>query len=181
MGKILNSNRDTHLDRASRLDVLCKACYEVDASLFEKFFVCLVDGACAFTPRFPWEAAPKVLCARVINDELGVERENMVYCTKCGTNNVEGATVCVNCGAPLYGASGVSAAYTGHVRYERHYHGHMRSGTIAGLVLGVMVVFIGLSLLLEQYGITVPWWEILIILLGVYLIWRWSQLRNRRR
>ena len=129
----------------------------------------------------PWEAAPKVLCACVINDELGVERENLVYCTKCGTNNVEGARVCVNCGAPLYGASGVNAAYEGHIRYERHYHGSMRSGTIAGLVLGVIVIFIGLSLLLEQYGITVPCWEILIILLGVYLIWRWYGFRKRYR
>ena len=105
----------------------------------------------------------------------------MVYCTKCGTNNVEGAQVCVNCGAPLYGASGVSAAYEGRVRYERHYHGRMRSGTIAGLVIGVLIIFIGLSLLLEQYGITVPWFEILIILLGVYLIWRWYGFRKRYR
>jgi hypothetical protein len=127
------------------------------------------------------EAAPKVLCACVINDELGVERENMVYCTKCGTNNVEGAKVCVNCGAPLYGSSGVGGAYEGRVRYERRYHSHMRSGTIAGLVIGVLIIFIGLSLLLEQYGITVPWFEILIILLGVYLIWRWFSFRNRRR
>ena len=65
-------------------------------------------GLCFFLQG---EAAPKVLCAGVINDEFGVESENMVYCTKCGTNNVEGAKVCVNCGAPLYGA-GVPAGLT---------------------------------------------------------------------
>jgi hypothetical protein len=107
--------------------------------------------------------------------------KSMVYCTKCGTNNVEGAKVCVNCGAPLYGSSGGGGAYEGRVRYERRYHSHMRSGTIAGLVLGVIVIFIGLSLLLEQYSIKVPWFEILLILLGVYLIWRWFSFRNRRR
>jgi hypothetical protein len=135
-------------------------------------------GLCSFLQG---EAAPKVLCAGVINDELGVESENMVYCTKCGTNNVEGAKVCVNCGAPLYGAGGVGGSYVGRVRYERRYHGHMGIGPLAGLVIGVIVIFIGLSLLLEQYGITVPWWEIIIILLGVYLIWRWYGFRNRRR
>ena len=51
-------------------------------------------------------AASKVLCVCVINDELGLERERMIFCTKCRTNNVEGAGVCVNCGTALYGSGG---------------------------------------------------------------------------
>ena len=33
------------------------------------------------------------------------EEEAMVYCTKCGTKNADDATMCVNCGASLYGTS----------------------------------------------------------------------------
>jgi uncharacterized membrane protein YvbJ len=105
----------------------------------------------------------------------------MVYCTKCGTNNAEGASVCVNCGAALYGAGSVGRSYEGHVRYERRYGGHRRGSPIVGLVIGVIVIFIGLSLMLEQYGVAVPWWQIIFIIFGVYLIWRWLSFRNRRR
>jgi uncharacterized membrane protein YvbJ len=105
----------------------------------------------------------------------------MVYCTKCGTNNVEGAKVCVNCGSSLYGVSVVSGSYEGRVRYERRYGSHRRGGPIAGVLIGAIVIFIGLSLVLEQYDIRIPWWEIIIILLGTYLIARWFSIRNRRR
>jgi uncharacterized membrane protein YvbJ len=105
----------------------------------------------------------------------------MVYCTKCGTNNAEDATVCVNCGAPLYGASGEGRVYMGHVRYERGYGSHGRGGLIAGLIIGIVVIFIGLSFLLREYGIPVPWWEIIIIVLGIYLVWRWFRVWKRRK
>jgi hypothetical protein len=110
-----------------------------------------------------------------------VEEKKVVYCTKCGTNNAEGATVCVNCGAPLYGTINSGRQSVGRVRYERHYGYPRRGGTIAGLVIGLIVIFIGLSLLLQAYDIIIPWWEIILILLGVYLIARWVSLRNRHR
>jgi amino acid transporter len=117
------------------------------------------------------------MCACPYTKLQARERKIMVFCTKCGTNNVEGATVCVNCGASLYGAGGVA----GHLRYERGYRVHRRGGALAGLIAGLIVIFIGLSLLLQEYDIIIPWWEIIIILLGVYLIWRWFSFRNRQK
>jgi uncharacterized membrane protein YvbJ len=105
----------------------------------------------------------------------------MVYCTKCGTNNADDAAVCVNCGAPLHGASSESKPYVGRVRYEREFGSHRRGGPIVGLIIGVIVIFIGLSLLLEQYDIVIPWWEIILILFGVYLVVRWFLVWNRRK
>jgi hypothetical protein len=44
-----------------------------------------------------------------------------------------------------------------------------------------VVIFIGLSFLLGEYGIQVPWWEIILIIFGVYLVLRWLQVWNRRQ
>jgi hypothetical protein len=112
---------------------------------------------------------------------------SMVYCTKCGTNNAEGATVCVNCGAPLYGTNAKGKSYWGHRRYEGEYHGfhsydfHRRSGALATLIIGIIIVFIGFSFLLsETFNIRIPWWEIILILFGVWFIVR-AVMWNRRR
>jgi uncharacterized membrane protein YvbJ len=103
----------------------------------------------------------------------------MVYCTKCGTNNAEGATVCVNCGAPLYGTSAEGRSYWGHRRYAGEYYGfhsygfHRRSGALAILIIGIVIVFIGFSFLLNAtFNIRIPWWEIILILFGVWFIAR---------
>ena len=107
----------------------------------------------------------------------------MVYCTKCGTNNADDAKVCVNCGTPLYGTSEESRPYWRHRRYEGEYYGfHRRSGAIAGMVIGLIIVLVGLSLLVaEHYDISIPWGPIIIILIGIFVISRWFRVRNRRR
>ena len=106
----------------------------------------------------------------------------MVYCTKCGTNNVESAKVCVNCGAPLFGGSGEGRAYMRYGRYERGYGAHRRSGTLVGIVIGLIVIFAGFSLLVtELYGIEVPWLPIIFILSGAFVLVRWFQLRSLGR
>jgi hypothetical protein len=106
----------------------------------------------------------------------------MVYCTKCGTNNADGATVCVNCGAPLYGTSGESRPYLRHVRYEREYGYHGRGRPIIGIFIGFMIILAGFGLLLsELYGIDVPWGPIILILIGVFVLVRLVQVRSRRR
>jgi uncharacterized membrane protein YvbJ len=105
----------------------------------------------------------------------------MVYCSKCGTNNADDAAVCVNCGAPIYGASGEGRVYMGRVRYERKFGSYRRGSPIVGLIIGVIVIFIGLSLLLEQYNIMIPWWEIILILFGIYFVVRWFRVWNRQK
>jgi hypothetical protein len=120
---------------------------------------------------------PKVLCALAIYESLSGGRNYIVYCTNCGTNNADGATGCINCGASLYGASG-EGKYVG---YAREY-GHRRSGAITGIVIGLIIIFAGFSLLVsELYGINMPWGPIIIILFGVFILVRLFQVRSRRR
>ncbi len=106
----------------------------------------------------------------------------MVYCTKCGTNNAEGATVCVNCGAPLYGTSAEGRFHWGRRQHAREYYGlHKRSGVITGIVIGLIIIFAGFSLLVaEFYGIDLPWGPIIMILVGVFILVRLFQVRSRR-
>jgi uncharacterized membrane protein YvbJ len=107
----------------------------------------------------------------------------MVYCSKCGTKNADDAKVCVNCGALLSGASEEGRPYWRSRRYEGEYYGfHRRSGAIAGIIIGIIIILIGFSFLArEVYGIQVPWFEVIIILLGVYVIARALRGRNRRQ
>jgi len=107
----------------------------------------------------------------------------MVYCTKCGTNNAEDATVCVNCGAPLYVTGTESRSYWGHRQYAREYYGfHRRSGALAPLIIGIVIVLIGFSLLLnETFNIRIPWWEIILILVGAWFIARAAMRMKRKR
>jgi uncharacterized membrane protein YvbJ len=107
----------------------------------------------------------------------------MVYCTKCGTNNAEGATVCVNCGAPLYGMSAEGRSHWGHRQYAREYYGfHRRSRALTTLIIGIVIVLIGFSFLLNEiFNISIPWWEIILILLGVWFIARAVMRMGRKR
>jgi hypothetical protein len=115
------------------------------------------------------------------NTRLGFGEKNMVYCTHCGTNNADDATICVKCGAPLHGAAGGSRTSWGRTRYEREYGFHGRDRPLIGIIIGIAVIFIGLSFLLGEYGIIVPWWEILIILLGIYFVAQALRVWNRRK
>jgi uncharacterized membrane protein YvbJ len=106
----------------------------------------------------------------------------MVYCTKCGTLNADDATVCAKCGAPLHGGKEESSPYWRHrhMRHEEDYRYWRRRGALTSLIFGVVIILIGLSLLLEQvYGVDIPWWSLIIILLGVYLVLR-GIMRSRR-
>jgi uncharacterized membrane protein YvbJ len=106
----------------------------------------------------------------------------MVYCTNCGTNNADDATICVKCGVPLHGAVGAGRTRWGRARYEREYSSFYRKDRpLIGVIIGILVIFIGLSFLLREYGILIPWWEIILIIFGIYLIVRWLQVWNRRK
>ena len=87
----------------------------------------------------------------------------MVYCTKCGTKNEEGAEDCVKCGASLevrrekgfeeraeeWGEElGKRAEEWGEQfgkRMENECFGLPYGGVIFGLVIGVIIVLVGLS------------------------------------
>jgi len=125
---------------------------------------------------------PKVLCAVIILRDCSAGREKMVYCTKCGTNNADGAAVCVNCGAPLQGASGESRPYVRHGTYAREYNYHRRGTPVLGIFIGLIIIFAGFALLVsEVYGVDIPWGPIIIIFIGVFVLVRLLQVRSRGR
>jgi uncharacterized membrane protein YvbJ len=97
----------------------------------------------------------------------------MVYCSKCGTQNPDTNTVCSNCGAPLYT---VGERYRGsdrehYRRVENECFGLPNGGMIVGIVIGVIIVLIGLSLFLQTtIGFTIDIWPFIIIIFGVLIL-----------
>jgi uncharacterized membrane protein YvbJ len=100
----------------------------------------------------------------------------MVYCSKCGTQNPDTATVCSNCGAPLYT---VGQQYPGSER--EHYRrvqgecfGLPNGGLIASIIFGAIIILIGIGLFLQTSGYTVNFWPaiwpIIIIIFGILIL-----------
>lgn len=98
----------------------------------------------------------------------------MVYCVRCGAKNEEDAKVCSNCGAPLYHPSRGEAASRSvdpRERIEEECFGIPRGSSVVGLAIGLIIVLAGLSLLLKElYQITIPWWPIAVMILGIFII-----------
>jgi uncharacterized membrane protein YvbJ len=107
----------------------------------------------------------------------------MVYCTKCGTKNEEGVEYCTKCGANL----GVSreqkierrAEEWGEQfgkRAEKECFGLPHGGTIAGLIIGAIIIIVGLS---QVPGLISPevrevaeplFWPVIIIVFGILIV-----------
>lgn len=97
-----------------------------------------------------------------------------MYCTKCGTKNVDDAIVCVNCGASL-----------GQTRREYprrdtcfgprergvqdECFGLPHGGAIAGIIIGIIIIIIGLAM---YYKIDVGSliWPGIIIIIGALMV-----------
>jgi len=88
----------------------------------------------------------------------------MVYCTKCGTKNEDDAVVCVNCKEPLVGHQTVKRERR---RKESECFGLPYGGSIAGLVLGLIIILWGVSIVLD---IEFPLWAIIIIIFGSLMV-----------
>jgi uncharacterized membrane protein YvbJ len=96
----------------------------------------------------------------------------MVYCTKCGTKNEEGASHCTKCGANLE----VSREERFERRAEEECFGLPHGGIIAGAIIGIIIIIVGLSFVpglippdvreaTEQY-----FWAIIIIVFGILIV-----------
>jgi uncharacterized membrane protein YvbJ len=101
----------------------------------------------------------------------------MVYCTKCGTKNEEDAVFCVNCKEPL----GVSQT----VRYERRRKesecfGLPHGGSIAGLVIGLIIILWGVTSVLDiDFGSYL--WAVVIVIFGTLMVAGALYSMSRRR
>ena len=106
----------------------------------------------------------------------------MVYCSKCGIQNPDTNTVCSNCGAPLYT---VGQRYPGsdrehYRRMENECFGLPNGGMIVGIIIGIIIILVGLSLFLQTtYGITIDFWPFILIIFGLLILA--GALSRRRR
>jgi cytochrome c biogenesis protein CcdA len=101
----------------------------------------------------------------------------LVYCSRCGTQNPDTNTVCSNCGAPLYT---VGQRYPGsdrehYRRMENECFGLPNGGLIVGIIIGLIIIFVGLGLFLQvTYGISIDFWQyiwpFIIIVFGILIL-----------
>jgi uncharacterized membrane protein YvbJ len=111
----------------------------------------------------------------------------LVYCTKCGTKNEEDVEHCIKCGAPL-GVSqekkfetrakewgedfGRRAEQWGEdfgKRVENECFGLPHGGSIAGLIIGAIIILVGISIVLE-IEIWNYLWALIIIAVGALIV-----------
>ena len=81
--------------------------------------------------------------------------------------------MCSKCGAPLHAAGQEEyGPYWRHRHYRDEYHHYRGWGAgIGALVFGVIIILVGLSVLFsEVYGISIPWWPIILILIGLWFL-----------
>ncbi|NIO37032.1 zinc-ribbon domain-containing protein [Candidatus Bathyarchaeota archaeon] len=97
----------------------------------------------------------------------------MVYCTKCGHQNEDGVEFCVKCGASLK-VSRPEKRYRSSdgcfgPRSEDECFGLPHGGLIAGIIFGLFIIVIGISILLQ---VDVWRWlgPTLIIILGLLIV-----------
>jgi len=90
----------------------------------------------------------------------------MVYCTKCGTKNEEDAVVCVKCGASLVARPPWAPVRK---RAEEECFGIPHGGAIVGLVFGIIIILVGLSML---PGIEIGKYigAVLVIVFGILIL-----------
>ena len=88
----------------------------------------------------------------------------MVYYTKCGAKNDEDATICVKCVASLIVRPWRSERWR---RTEQECFGLPHGGTIAALVIGMIIILVGITSL---PGIEIEWWPLVIIIFGILIV-----------
>lgn len=100
----------------------------------------------------------------------------MVYCTKCGAKNEDGANVCISCGASLYarrpGAKPRRNECFGpreEKRYEEECFGLPYGGAIAGIIFGIIILIFGLAWLadIDIWAYVGP---LMVIIVGILII-----------
>lgn len=105
----------------------------------------------------------------------------MVYCTKCGTLNPDGAVNCSNCGAPLSGAENRPYNRYERRRYYEDQYGYRHRGNGFGLLIaGLFILLLGVAAIFGSIGLFFQYfWPVVLILIGVWLL-LWGLRRNRR-
>jgi uncharacterized membrane protein YvbJ len=101
----------------------------------------------------------------------------MVYCTKCGTKNEEDAVICVNCKKPLVGSQTFRQERR---RKENECFGLPHGGSIAGLVIGLIIILWGLTNVLGiDFGNYL--WALVVVIFGTLMVAGALYSMSRRR
>ncbi len=122
----------------------------------------------------------------------------MVYCAKCGTKNEEAATVCVKCGANLevsrekrferrakewgeeFGRRAEEWGEQFGKRAEEECFGLPHGGAIVGIIVGIVLIFVGLSWIAG-----LDWgryfWPLMAIVFGILIVGGALYSYSRRR
>jgi ribosomal protein L40E len=101
----------------------------------------------------------------------------MVYCTKCGTKNDDDAVVCVKCKEPLGSHQTVRRERR---RKENECFGLPHGGSIAGLVIGLIIVLWGVTAVLKiPFGDYL--WAFVVIIFGTLMVAGALYTMSRRR
>ena len=102
----------------------------------------------------------------------------MVYCTKCGTENLDDAEMCANCGVSLIDR------LTRHRRSDQEFEDMCFGGrgrTVVPIFFGAIMILAGLSFLLER---TFAWmnfdnlWPLIVIAIGLLVVYNATQRRK---
>ncbi len=102
----------------------------------------------------------------------------MVYCTKCGTENLDDAEICSNCGVSLVDRP------TKYKRDDQDFEDMCFGGrgrTMGPIIFGAIMILVGLSFLLER---TFAWmnfdnlWPLIIIAIGLIVVVNATQKRK---
>ena len=85
----------------------------------------------------------------------------MVYCQECGTINDDAAVNCTNCGASLH-----SRKSTSQRAGRDECFGLPQGGTIAGIIIGILIILAGIQSLM---GWNLDFGPYMIILVGILI------------
>jgi hypothetical protein len=112
-------------------------------------------------------------------------RSRMVTCSKCGKKNEGDAKFCVNCGAPLYIAENRNkredTCFGQPERgMEEECFGLPFGGAIVGVIVGLFIIILGLSIAFE-FNLGRLLGPFLLIIVGVLVIAGTVYSRLRRR
>jgi uncharacterized membrane protein YvbJ len=102
----------------------------------------------------------------------------MVYCTKCGTENLDDANICTNCGSSLNPPSFRSRSRRRDRDDDMCFGG--RSDKTWPLLIGAFIILIGLSNLLDNTFLWARWdnlWPLFIIIIGLIIVYNAYQKR----
>jgi uncharacterized membrane protein YvbJ len=108
----------------------------------------------------------------------------MVFCSKCGTKNVDSAKHCTKCGTELkvstekslerriekgaeeFGKRAEVWAEDFGKRAEQECFGLPHGGTIFGLIIGLIIILLGVT---SMAGIDIEFWPLIIIIFGLLI------------